>query len=264
LNTRVVPMLRSGTYTDPVGQRLKRSAARLGHLCGWTAYDQQDYGNSKAHFDKAFDLSEEVGDRAFAGEILAAASHQEIHRGNHDEAVALSQRGQEIAQESKTPALLAETRILEANAWALLGKTRECETALHAAEVAFDRSGESNTPGWLSYMDSAYMAARFAHCFRDLGQMGRARSFAETAAEMSDTLHRTQASNLVMLASTYVDSDPDQGCDLGLAVLDLVLGLQSGRVVEYVQDLERRLTEAHPGRSSVVEFSDQVRESLGV
>ncbi|MBR7830668.1 helix-turn-helix transcriptional regulator [Actinospica sp. MGRD01-02] len=264
LNMRVVPMLRSGSYTEPVGLKLKRSAARLGHLCGWTAYDQRDYRNSKAHFDTAFNLSDEVGDRAFAGEILAAASHQEIHRGNHLDAVSLSRQGQEIAQQSETPALLAETRILEANAWALLGNTRDCETALHEAEVAFDRAGESNTPSWLSYMDSAYMAARFAHCFRDLGQMERARGFAQTAAEMSDTFHRTQASNMVMLASTFVDSDPDHGCDLGLTVLDLVLGLQSGRVVEYVQDLDRRLTDAHPERSSVVEFSAQVRESLGV
>jgi len=263
LNARVIPMLRQGSYTDYVGKDLTRSAARLGHLCGWTAYDLRDHAKAEEHFNTAFEMSNSAGDRAFAGEILAAASHQAIHIGSHRKAVGLAKASHEIAHETGTPALQAESSILEANALAVLGERSACLSALSSAESSLERANASNTPDWLSYMDRGYLSARFAHCFRDLGDMDRAREYAGAAAMMSSDLHRTQASNLVMLATTYAESDPDEGCDLGSAVLDMVLSLQSGRVVEYVTDLESRLSAAHPGRSSVAEFSEQVRHVLG-
>lgn len=263
LTSRVVPMLRSGSYTDQVGKNLTRTAARLGHLCGWTAYDLREHEKAEQHFATAFKMSNTISDRAFAGEILAASSHQAIHRGKHRKAVELAQASKGIADETHTPALRAEASILEANAWAALGDRAECLRSLSSAESDIERATASNTPDWLSYMDAGYLAARFAHCFRDLGEMSRAREYAQAAAEMSAELHRTQASNLVLLATTFAETDPEAGCELGAAALETVAGLQSGRVVEYVKDLQSRLTAAHPRRPSVAEFSDQVRETLG-
>jgi hypothetical protein len=152
---------------------------------------------------------------------------------------------------------------LEANAWALLGDGRACAVALHEAETALDRANDANTPDWISYMDAGYVSARFAHCFRDLGDVVQARNHAHAAVEMSSTLHRTQASNAIMLASTYVQDEPELACRLGSDVIDYATGLQSGRVVEYIKDLQRRLALAHPSRSAVNEFTDRVREALG-
>jgi hypothetical protein len=218
---------------------------------------------AKMHFNTAFDISYKTGDRAFAGEVLAAASHQAIHTGDLQRAVDLARASQEIANEVAIPALHAESSILEANAWAILGQRSDCLAALGAAESSLERATGANTPDWLCYMDAGYLAARFAHCFRDLGDMSKAREYATSAAEMSSGLHRTQASNLVLLATTYVEGDPDTGCELGSAALDMVLGLQSGRVVEYMKDLQSRLTSAHPGRPSVADFADQVGQALG-
>jgi transcriptional regulator with XRE-family HTH domain len=264
LTSRVMPMLQRGTYTVQVGKNLSRTAADLGHLCGWTAYDLRQHAKAETHFNTAFELSNTMGDRAFAGEILAAASHQAIHRRKYRKAVDLAQRSREIAGETGTPALYAESSILEANAWALLARRSDCLKALSAAESSLERATQANTPEWLNYMDSGYLSARFAHCFRDLGEMPKAREYARAAATMSGSLHRTHASNVVMLATTFAESDPDEGSELGSAALDMVLGLQSGRVVEYVKDLQSRLTTAHPGRTSVTEFSDKVTEALGV
>jgi hypothetical protein len=41
---------------------------------------------------------------------------------------------------------------------------------LKAAEQAFERSNPTDNPPWLQYFDEAYMAAKFGHCFRELGQ----------------------------------------------------------------------------------------------
>jgi len=263
LNARVIPMIRAGSYTTPVGQKLQRSATRLGHLCGWTAYDMGQHVSAKTHFNMSFEMSNEIGDRAFAGEILAAGSHQAIHNRDFRRAEELARSAREIGHETGTPALLAETCILEANVWALAGDARACGLALHEAETALDRVTSANTPDWIGYMDHGYVAARFAHCFRDLGDTARARDFAYTALEMSGALHRTQASNAIMLASTFAASDPEQACEIGSDVLEVALGLESGRVVEYVKDLQQRLTGAHPKHSAVVEFAGHVRDALG-
>jgi len=263
LNARVMPMIRAGGYTAPVGEELQRSATRLGHLCGWTAYDIGQHASAEKHFNTSFEISNEIGDRAFGGEILAAGSHQAIHNRDFRRAGELARSAQEIGQETGTPALLAETYILEANVWALAGDAKACGVALHKAETSLDRVTSANTPDWISYMDHGYVAARFAHCFRDLGDTVRARDYAHAALEMSGALHRTQASNTIMLASTFTESDPDQACELGSDVVDVALGLESGRVVQYVKDLQQRLTTAHPDHSAVIEFADHVRDALG-
>jgi hypothetical protein len=66
-----------------------------------------------------------------------------------------------------------------------------------------------------------------------------------------------------MLASTYVEDEPELTCELGHDVIDFALGLQSGRVVEYIKDVWRRLASAHAGLPTVVAFSDRAREALG-
>ncbi len=42
------------------------------------------------------------------------------------------------------------------------------------AEQTFDRAAREDDPVWLSYFDEAYLAARMAQCFRDLGEAGHA------------------------------------------------------------------------------------------
>jgi hypothetical protein len=212
---------------------------------------------------KALELASAAGDDAFGGEVLAGMSHQAIHLKNAAETIDLARSSQRIAAKVRLPALLAEAHVMEAHGHALIGNSQSCATSLRKAEVAFDRSQVANLPEWLEYLDDGYLAARFAHCFRDLGNWRHAEEFALGALRMSDTLTRAHSFNTILLATTYVDSDVGQACHVGLEAVQLASLLQSGRILQYVHDLVHRLQAKHKGDSTVDRFAEQVTESLG-
>jgi hypothetical protein len=46
--------------------------------------------------------------------------------------------------------------------------------ALHDAEKLFAQTDSDDQPAWLSYFDTAYLAAKFGHVFLDMGQPAEA------------------------------------------------------------------------------------------
>jgi len=59
-----------------------------------------------------------------------------------------------------------------------------CGAVLARAEQTFDRAAREDDPAWLSYFDEAYLAARMAQCFRDLGESGHAVRHARRSLDM--------------------------------------------------------------------------------
>jgi transcriptional regulator with XRE-family HTH domain len=263
LDSNVIPMLRTGIYTETVGQRLFGEAAQLAHLAAWTAYDMGGHGRARQYFGTALELATAAGDHAFGAEILAARGHHAIHLGHPARAAELARACQHIAKKAALPALLAEGYALEGNSYALVGDARACSASLRDAEQAFWQADPVAVPGWLGYFDEGYLAARFAHSLRDLGDWGEARRYAEQAIGMSGGLVRARAFNMAVLASTYIVSDLDEACGVALDVLGLATGLQSGRVVYYISDFKRRLNSRHGNEPAARNFSRRAMEVLG-
>ena len=259
-DSTVTTMLRDGTYMEGVGRELHAAAAQLAHLVAWSAYDIQEHEQAQRYFAKATDLATSVDDRAFCGEILAARSHHAIHLGHPIEALALARAAQENASKAAVPALLAESHELEANGHALLGDSKASLASLHKAEAAFWRSNSLNRPDWLHYFDDRYLAARFAHCFRDLKQWNHARDFGRQAVEMSENLVRTRIFNTAVLATAHVETDLDEACALGLRAAHLARTFQSARVLHYIRDISHRLHARHGDHPQVRQFTEQLSE----
>jgi transcriptional regulator with XRE-family HTH domain len=262
-DSNVVTMLREASYTDEIGQRLSGAAAKLAHLAGWTAYDTESHRAAEFYFRNALELSASIGDIAFSGEILAAKSHHAIHLNRPKDALQLARASANAATAATVPALQAEACVLEANAHAALGDSKACAASLNRAETAFDRVRVENTPDWLLYLDEYYLAARFAHCFRDLKDWRQARTFASKAAGLSGTLTRSRAFNAAVLATTYIETDIDQACHIGKQVLNAAADLQSSRVVSYIGKFHNLLIEHHGTVPVVIEFIEQLNETLG-
>jgi tetratricopeptide (TPR) repeat protein len=254
-------MLQDGTYAEGVGRELHAAAAQLAHLVAWSAYDIQEHEQAQRYFAKATELATSAGDRAFCGEILAARSHHAIHLGHPVEALALARAAQQNASKAAVPALLAESHELEANGHALLGDSKASLASLHKAELAFQRSNSLNRPDWLHYFDDGYLAARFAHCFRDLKQWSHARDFGLQAVKMSEDLARTRVFNTAVLATAYVETDLDEACALGLHAAHLARTFQSARILHYIRDIRRRLHDRHGDHPQVQQFTEQLPES---
>lgn len=263
LDSNVVPMLRAGSYGEGVGRQLFGVAARLSHLVAWTAYDMDNHKRARLYFGRALELATAAGDHAFGGEILAARSHHAIHLADPIRAAELARACQQVAKKAAVPALLAEGHALEANSYALLGDARACSSSLRESECAFGQSDPARVPKWLRYFDEGYLAARFAHSLRDLGNWSEARRYALQAVSMSGNLARARAFNMAVLATTYIESDWDQACSVALDVLGLAASLQSGRVVRYIGDFRQRLNKRHGNEPAVRNFSERAIDVLG-
>jgi tetratricopeptide (TPR) repeat protein len=166
------------------------------------------------------------------------------------------------ARRASLPTLQAECCVMEAHGHAALNDARACARALSDAEKAFEGSARQDDPGWLRYFDEAYLAARIAHCFRDLGEPRHAEQYARRSLDMDGRFVRGRAFNLALLATVLAEQgDAEQACAVGGQAVDLTAGLRSARSVRYIRDLQRTLRGA--ARSPAVrELNARVAERL--
>ncbi|PSK99771.1 hypothetical protein CLV30_11774 [Haloactinopolyspora alba] len=254
LHSSVAPLLR-GSYTEPVGAELFAAAAELTKLAGWMAYDQEEHGLAQRYLIQALRLARTGGNAGLGAEILAAMSHQATYVGRPGDAVDLARAAQIGARKAGLAALESECHVVEAHGHAALDDASACSSSLTHAERAFDRSDAS--PDWLAYYDEAYLSAKIAHCFRDLGDDDRTATYAERSLDMADGYQRGRSFNLCLLAGAHAGDDPLEAVRVGERVADIVEGLGSRRSHSYLRAVRHRLA-AHDQIPEVAEFRDRV------
>jgi transcriptional regulator with XRE-family HTH domain len=180
----VIPLLRDGRFDVATGRSLFSAAAELTHLVGWMSHDVGAHGMGQRYLIQALGLAQAADEQALMGEILAAMSHQATYLGHGSEAVDLAEAAGQIADRRGVAALKAESRVMAAHGRASLGEGFQCAAALHAAELALDQADRTGEPHWIGYFDESYMAAKFGHCFRALGDNANAVRFARKSLDM--------------------------------------------------------------------------------
>ncbi|HEX4816533.1 MAG TPA: hypothetical protein VFV66_27645 [Nonomuraea sp.] len=242
LDTAVSPLLKDGSYGESTGRRLAAAAAELTRLAGWMAYDMEQHGLAQRYLIQALRLARGADDQTLGGEILAGMAHQAIYMGQPGHALDLARAAQLAARSAGVNTLLASALVLEAHAHAGRGDARACGASLNAAERAFDARRPTDEPRWLSYFDEAYLSAKFAHCFRDLGEGERAVRHARRSLDMDSRYVRGRMFNLSLLAAGLVQcGELEEACSVAGDALSLAGDLQSARSRSYAADLRRRL-----------------------
>lgn len=262
LNSQVTPALRDGSFTEQIGKELATASAELAQLAGWMAYDSGLHGLAQRYLTQALNFARHAGDDGLGGEILAAHAHQAVYLARPEDAVDLARAAQVTARRAGLSTLLTESYVMEAHGHAARDDARSCARALSDAEAAFERSVRENDPAWLRYFDEAYLAARMAHCFRDLGESEHAEKYARRSLDMDGRFVRGKAFNLSLLATSLAQQgEIEEACRVGNNAVDLTARLQSVRSVRYVRDLQRTLTR-HSKMAVVQAFNEQVAKSL--
>jgi hypothetical protein len=211
-------------------------------LAGWMSYDVGQADAGRQHLRHALRLCQDAGDEALAGEMLAGMSHHAAFHGAPESAVDLALAARQAAKRSGIVALQAESAVMEAHGLALQGDKSGCLDALGEAEQTFSGVRAADTPEWLSYFDDAYLAAKFAHAFRDLGMPREAEQFARRSLEMSDGYERGRLFNTALLASTLADQRRvDEACAVGISAVQMTGAVRSVRSAAYLADVGRRL-----------------------
>lgn len=242
LGSDVVPLLREGRYRDSLRRELSTAVAELNQLAGWMAYDVGDSVSGRRHLRNAMHLCQDVGDAALAGEMLAGMSHQAAFLRSAALATDLARAAKDNAKRAGVSALVSESAVMEAHGLALMSDAQGCLAALRESEKAFAAAENRDRPEWLAYFDGAYLAAKFGHCFRDLGRLTEAERFARRSLDMIDGYDRGRLFNLALLASILADQGRvEEACETGLAAVRLASEVQSVRTVAYLVDLSHRL-----------------------
>jgi len=262
LDDHVSRLLTSGSYGEDTGRQLAAACGELSQLAGWAAYDSDEHGLAQRYLTQALAYARHGGDPALAAEILAAQAHQALYLSRPDEAIDLARAAQAAAVRHGSATLLTECLVMEAHGHAARNDAHACGMALAKAERTFDRATREDDPVWLSYFDEAYLAARMAQCFRDLGEAGHAARYARRSLDMDGRYVRGRAFNLSLLATAHAaQGEPEQACAAGRQALDLTVRLTSARSVRYLRDLVQRLR-PRADVAAVRDFTTEVRERL--
>lgn len=243
LASSVEPLLQDGRAVGRTRDELFAGAAEMHQLAGWMSYDTGQTAAGRHHMRRALRLCQEAGDDALAGEMLAGMSHHAAFHGSPAAAVDLALAARQAAKRCGLPALRAEAAVMEAHGLALQADKTGCLHALNEAEQVFTAVDHAQTPPWLSYFDDAYLAAKFAHAFRDLGMPREAEKFARRSLEMHEGYERGRLFNTALLAATLADqSRIDEACAAATTAVHMTGTVRSVRSVAYLADVGRRLS----------------------
>ncbi|WP_245547595.1 hypothetical protein [Nocardia brevicatena] len=245
LHSSVAPLLH-GSYNESIGRQLFAATPELTKLAGWAAYDLEERGLAQRYFIQALRMARAASDAGLAGEILAAMSHQATYVGRSGDAIDLACAARIAARTAGLAALESECHLLE-------------RTDTPPAPPGRRACGRADTtcPAWLAYFDDAYMSAKTAHCFRDLGDYTQAAEFAEQSLNMSDGYLWGRTFNLCLPASSRADEDPREAVRIGFEALDLAVGLESRRSFSYLRQIRHRLA-PYSEMGDVAEFRRRV------
>jgi tetratricopeptide (TPR) repeat protein len=260
LDGQVTPLLRSASFSESTGRLMASVAAELAQMVGWMAFDAEVHGLAQRYLIQALGFARLAGDDPLTAEILAAMSQQAVYVTRPDQAIDMARAACSVASRTGSLVLVTECHVAEAHGHAARNDARACSKALTAAEHSFSLARDRyESPEWLRYFDEAYLSARIAHCFRDLGEGTQAVSYAQRSLDMNGDFVRGRAFNLALLGTALTQQgDIDQAVAVGLEAASIAKTLQSQRSVRYIINLRKQLTEvASP--QSIREFTDQAR-----
>ena len=236
----------------------QRAAAELTQLAGWMAADVGENQSASRLMKQSLELCRVVENHALAAEILAGMSHQAAFVGLGRNAVLLAQEAGGEAARSGIGSLAAECSVMEAHGYAIQLDGPATMRALTEAERQFTAAHRGDDPTWLAYFDEAYMAAKFAHCFRALGRSREGANFAERSLQMSDGYARGRVFNLALLATLHAgQGEVERACTVGAGAVELGSEIRSIRTGVYLAELRRRL-QPYADTASVREYDELI------
>ena len=242
-----VDLLRHGSFSQPVGDRLLAAVAELAGLVGWMSHDSGMPGPGQRYLVYGVQAARESGDERAT--LLAVANLADLARQMRD----LHRPGTGLRLIDQALGLLPNGRrypATRAMVWNLRGRMlagmgvshhREADSAL---KLAFDLGADADETEVVpagAYTGEAELAANAGGSFLALAREDP--RFATVAADHStraltlrgDGFARSNAFNQIELArARFLMGEVDQGCDDGETALEL-----AGRVTASVRMRDR-------------------------
>lgn len=255
----VSDILRYGSYSERLGQRLWNVAAELGRIAGWSSFDAGFHAAAERYFMTGVRAAHTAGDRITGANVLKCLSLQLVDANRPQEALAIAEAARNGARQAP-PRVVAMLTVREARTHAVLGDAVACERLLTRAEEAMSRADDHESPVWAAYFDQAEYCAQVAACYLLLRQHETTdRWLAQSLALQPDDRLVDKATYLMWSAENAVSlGEVDRACSLIMEAVPSIASAKSARNRQRLYDLQQRLR-PQKGNRAVAELDEQVR-----
>ncbi|GAB3696035.1 helix-turn-helix domain-containing protein [Saccharopolyspora tripterygii] len=163
-------LVRSASFSEPVGRRLFTAVGELAQLAGWIASDAGRHAEAQRFYVSGVGAAGEASDRVLGAQLLSSLSYQVANVCDPRDAVLLA-RTAALGAEGATPVVRA--LFLERVAWASVRAADVTGTwrALEAVDEAYERRGGSGSePEWVYWLDRSEIDVMAGRCMIELGR----------------------------------------------------------------------------------------------
>ncbi|MGH3822940.1 MAG: hypothetical protein ACRDRA_08935 [Pseudonocardiaceae bacterium] len=236
--------------------------AELGQFCGWSAYDVGNHGLAQRFYIGALRAAHSADDRPLGAHILASMANQAAHYGQPADAVTLIETALAGTRGHQTPALLAQLHMRHAYAFARLGDSSACTTALSKARTQVEQLKPDDDPPWLYWVNLPAITANTGDCLLQIGRFDQAAAMlTEGISQFNESFVRDRQFYVTHLAGALArpgkQRDLDAAAGLGMESIDLAESLDS-HCLGGLHDLYDQL-KPHAKVPAVGDFLDRAR-----
>lgn len=262
----VAELLERASYDESTERKLHIALAEFGQLAGWVGYDTGHQGLAQRYFVAALRAAHAADDRQLGAHILGSMAYQAARQERPSDAVTLIETALAGTRGRQTPRLLAELRIRQAYAFAVLNDSSACGAAISAARTNVEQSNADDDPPYLYWVRPAEITAGAGDCLLQLGQAEHGVKLIEQGVAMFDApFDRDRQIYLTHLADGLARSgkqrDLDGAASTAVVAVELAETLSSARSVDRIRQLSRQL-KPYDKVPKVREFLDRASELL--
>ena len=230
---------------EEVRQRLFRALADLQNLAGWTTFDMGLLDSSHSHFTTALEFAKQSGDSGLMSNIMYRIGRVCLHHGLANDALKWFQLGQIAAQDSGAELAVAVLCGNEAWAYAMMGDDVQAMKLLGRSRDELSKANLAEAPDWARFYNDTDMYAMIGTVHNELSAFDPRHTaiaipaFGQALARYDDSMARSQAFTLTMLATSHLrQGDVEHGVLVGRKALMLASGVKSKRVTDRLQPLQ--------------------------
>jgi tetratricopeptide (TPR) repeat protein len=262
--------LLGSTGTEVVRRRLFRALADLQNLAGWTTFDVGLLDTSRSYFAIALEFAKQSGDPGLMSNIRYRIGRVYLHHKDADVALKWFQLGQVAAQDSGSELAVAVLCGNEAWAYAMRGDDVQAMKLLGRSRDELAKANLAEAPDWARFYNDTDMYAMIGTVHNELSAFDPRHAaiaipaFGQALARYDDSMARSRAFTLTMLATSYLrQGDVDHGVLIGRKALMLASAVKSKRVTDRLQPLQIEAARRSTSSDSR-ELSDLIRQHRSV
>jgi tetratricopeptide (TPR) repeat protein len=255
---------------EVVRRRLFQALADLQNLAGWTTFDVGPLDSSRSYFAIALEFAKQAGDPGLMSNIMYRIGRVYLHHKDADDALKWFQLGQIAAQDSGSELAVAVLCSNEAWAYALMGDDVQAKELLGRSRDKLAKTNLAEAPDWARFYNDTDMYAMIGTVHNELAAFDPRHAtiaiaaFGQALARYDDSMARSQAFTLTMLATSHLrQNDVDHGVLVGRKALVLASAVKSKRVTDRLQPLQIEAARRSSSSDSR-ELSDLIQQHRSV